>query len=501
LNCWVSALPRLRISKLDLFLIATLALCIARLWLMELPSSFWVDEMGTVFVVHHGAADPTLQAAPQVADSIYYSIPAFAEKLFGTSEISYRIFSAIAMGLALFFVARIAARLVDPRAAWFAVFGCLALKTFNYEAADARPYALATLVLCCAIYLLIRWLDSGRLVDGILFAIAAATLWWVHLLLWPFYPLFAIYTLFRIRSVNWLQIGIVTALIIAGTVPVAMRSLALLHQAGAHVVVPKPEMRELTAQLQLNLITGVCTVAFLVARWFGWGPQRAVSSTAPVVIMAGWWLLDPLVIYGFSHVSGTSVFVSRYMYAAAPGIVLTILLLVGLLIPPDKWKCVALALGVCVLAFSGHWRYRWPPHHNSDWRGAAAALRQWTGGDDQIPVICPSPFVEARPPVWTPGYPTTSFLYSNVDYYPMGGRLYTFPYQSEPELAPETEAYARQLSAERLSQSPRFAIYGGDTAVKFWQIWFQKQPRLLDWKSRVLGRFGDVEIVVFEPPR
>ena len=40
-------------------LFALLCLCILRLWLMPLPSSLWVDELGTVFVVHHGAADPS----------------------------------------------------------------------------------------------------------------------------------------------------------------------------------------------------------------------------------------------------------------------------------------------------------------------------------------------------------------------------------------------------------------------------------------------------------
>ena len=39
---------------------------------MPLGSSFWIDEMGTVFVTRHGAADPSLSVAPQVALSIYY---------------------------------------------------------------------------------------------------------------------------------------------------------------------------------------------------------------------------------------------------------------------------------------------------------------------------------------------------------------------------------------------------------------------------------------------
>src|SRR6202451_1618337 len=81
-------------------------LCLARLWIVPLPSSFWVDEMATAFVVHHGANDPTLQVAPQVAASIYYALPGAAEKLFGLSEISYRIPSTLAMLGALFLIAK-----------------------------------------------------------------------------------------------------------------------------------------------------------------------------------------------------------------------------------------------------------------------------------------------------------------------------------------------------------------------------------------------------------
>ena len=54
-------------ALLRMVLVLVLALCFARLWLMPLPSSFWVDEMATTFVVHHGAADPSLRVAPQVA--------------------------------------------------------------------------------------------------------------------------------------------------------------------------------------------------------------------------------------------------------------------------------------------------------------------------------------------------------------------------------------------------------------------------------------------------
>src|SRR5579862_1129302 len=129
---------------------------------MPLGSSFWVDETGTYFVVHHGANDPSLRVAPQVADSIYYALPKIAERLAGFSEASYRFFSLVAMAGALAAIGWIAARLIHPDAWWFVVFACLGSRGFNYQADDARPYALGTCILAVSVLLLVRWLDSGR---------------------------------------------------------------------------------------------------------------------------------------------------------------------------------------------------------------------------------------------------------------------------------------------------------------------------------------------------
>ena len=109
---------------------------------MPLPSSFWVDEMVSAFVIHFGPPHPSLAVAPQVTETIYYWLPHAAERLFGFSEVVYRVPSLIVLGIALWLIARLAARLIHPRAAWFAVFACLALKGFDYQADDARPYAL-----------------------------------------------------------------------------------------------------------------------------------------------------------------------------------------------------------------------------------------------------------------------------------------------------------------------------------------------------------------------
>src|SRR5205085_3404586 len=120
--------------------------------------------------------------APQAWKSIYYYLPRAAATLFGPSEIALRLPSILLMGLMLFLIARLAARLIHPQAGWFAVFACLTLRGINYEAADARPYALGMAIAAGSVYFLVRWLDSARWMDAALFVLFAATLWRVHLL-------------------------------------------------------------------------------------------------------------------------------------------------------------------------------------------------------------------------------------------------------------------------------------------------------------------------------
>ncbi len=223
---------------LKLLLPSILALVVVRLWLMPLPSSFWIDEMATVFVVHNGAKDASLQVAPQVAQSIYYFLPGMLAKFFGNSEVAYRIPSVLAMAAALFFIFRLAVRFIHPEAGWFAVFACLSLRGINYQAADARPYALGTCIAAGSLLLLIRWLDSGRFVDGLLFVAAASLLWRVHLVYWPFYGVYVAYTISRmVRAETKVRIGqaaLIFALLGAALLPVAFCC------AGAEPSGPRP---------------------------------------------------------------------------------------------------------------------------------------------------------------------------------------------------------------------------------------------------------------------
>ena len=111
------------------------------------------------------------------------------------------------------------------------------------------------------------------------------------------------------------------------------------------------------------------------------------------------------------------------------------------------------------------------------------------------PVICPSPFIEARPPVWTPNYALPGFLYSHLPVYPLGGKPYLFPF----EISPEAERYAIQVTGSALVQSSRFMIYGGNAAIRFWTKWFAARPELAGWQY-TRHQFGDVDLMEFDAP-
>jgi hypothetical protein len=467
---------------------------------MPLTSSFWVDEMVTAFIVHFGPAHPSLAVAPQVTETIYLWLPRAAERLFGFSEIVYRLPSVLMLGIALWLIWLLAARLIHPSAGWFAVFACLSLKGFNYEAADARPYALGTCVAAASLWFLVRWLDQARWRDGLLLVVFGALLWRVHLIFWPFYVIFFVYLMVRLlrkeTKVTWLHAAMIFGLLGLALVPVVVDALALFRQAREHVIAAIPRMRDLRRALKFGLVLPCVGGALVVNRVFRWKPEKILPSVSAWVLIMGWWLLHPFALFMFSRVTGNSVFVDRYLSLALPGSALAAVLPLAYFVPDRWWKPLAAALAVIVLYFTGHWHELSPVHHNSDWRTAAQVINRWAP-DSAIPVILPSPFIEAKPPVWRPDYPLPGFLYSYLETYRISGKPYLLPFEDSPE----AESYAAELAQGALARAPRFLIYGGDRNVWRWRNFFAQRPEMKGWQYRLLGPFGDVEIALFENPQ
>jgi hypothetical protein len=486
--------PRFRSALLPLLL----ALCLVRLWFMPLPSSFWLDEMATVFVAQHGSGHPSLaDAAPQAWRSWYYPVIRMNGAVFGYSEVATRMPSILAMAGLLGLLASLVQRLIHPEAAWFAVFACLALPGLNYQAANARPYALGMCVFAAAVLFLVRWLDSGRWRDGLWFAASAALVLYIHLLFWPSCLVFVLYAAARVARgetpVNWRCAVLVFALCAFALLPVTAQTLALLREARAHVIVPLPSLWQFVRSLEPALVLGCAAALWLIARVLRWRPDAQKLSFSACVLIAGWWLCQPVLLYAFSRLTGDAVFVPRYLQLALPGAALASTAVAALFIPAGQWRCAATVLALGVFLFQGQWREARPRHHNSDWRAAARAVNQLEAAGE-IPVICPSPFIEARPPAWRPDYPLPGFLYAHLAVYPILGKIYLFPFENSPP----AESQASRLARGALSSSRRFLIYGWEPQVNFWRDWFARRPEFAGWHERRVGPFADVDVVLFE---
>lgn len=258
-----------------------------------------------------------------------------------------------------------------------------------------------------------------------------------------------------------------------------MRALVLFREAGAHVVVPVPSLTDLTRALSFGSISAACASIAILAHWRRWPRTEVVVSTSALALILGWWLCHPLCLFLISLITGQSVFVERYLSLALPGAALTATLGVAMFAPARYWKTMAITIGLGVLIFLGHWNRLWPDHHNSDWRSAAQAVNSQALGPD-VPVICPSPFIEARLPVWQPDYPISSFLYSHLLLYKLHGHMYPFPFDTSAEV----ERYAAMLSRTELAGSHHFVIYGGDHIAPLWRDWFRARPEFAGWNIR-----------------
>jgi hypothetical protein len=407
----------------------------------------------------------------------------------------------VAMAVALWLTALLAAKLIHPAAGWFAIFAALSIRGIDYFAIDARPYALGMMAAAASLYFLVQWLDGARWLDAAMFVLFAALVWRVHLLYWPFYPAIAIYAGTRIvgratpvRWPQWLAVAGATAI---SLVPQALSALRLAHGAQSHVFVELPTLHVFEHELHWNVPLLCALAAWLLAKFSR--PQNKVARFSWVLILS-WWLCQPVCLYLYSHLTGNSVYVGRYLSIMLPGAALAATAAVAYWMPVGRWRTAAAAMALAALIFQGHWESAWFEstwfrHDVSDWRTAAREVNRFAP-DALTPVIVPSPFIEARPPAWTPQYPLPGFLYAQLDGYPVAGKPYLFPFDS-PKDTTEGVQYAQQLlESGELVNTGKWAIYGPERHVRDWRKWFAERPELAAWHN-TLQEFGDVYVAEF----
>ena len=421
--------------------------------------------------------------------------------------------SLIVLGVALWLIAKLASRLIHPQAGWFAIFACLALKGFDYEAADARPYALGT---CAAVASLFFWCAGWIPRAGatpLLFTVFAALLWRVHLVFWPFYGIFAIYVAVRIlrseTAVTWKQAAAVFGAIGLTLIPVAMdadqagpRSACARHRRSPHRPRLTPHA-QISADRAVRRRGAPCRIPFapaqkiagrgLESHWharaFLLGADSGVVAVASLALFAFSLAHRQQRLRGPLSIAGPA---GRGSGCYARSRVRTSRARLAHCAATRAGRVRAYRLGTVGRGLAG--RSFGPliiiPI------GATPRVPWMNGRDADTPVLLPSPFIEAKPPVWRPNYPLPGFLYCYLPVYKISGKPYLLPF----ERSPEGGTLCLQRCCRLFRRLRRFLIYGGDKNVFVWRSFFASQPELGGWGNRQLHSFGDVDVAIFQNP-
>jgi hypothetical protein len=238
------------------FVLGGLALAaLVRLWIVPLRSSLSLDEFGTWWASDGGLGEILTRARLFPQSVPYVAIVWLERALGGSGEISLRLPSLLAAGLAAYFVYQLGAELVDRETGLLAAGIFAGFRPIAFAAGDARPYAFALLAATGAFWMLVRWLEHGRAADAVAYALLATAAVYFQYLFATMFLVHAAYAVRRGRrrrpgrAVSAGSIACVAAAIAVLSVPAATRVLALARDRSAHAFAAMPNLQGLISSM------------------------------------------------------------------------------------------------------------------------------------------------------------------------------------------------------------------------------------------------------------
>jgi uncharacterized membrane protein len=150
-------------------------------------SSLWIDEFGTLWVVEESLSAAWKRAITfQGQTPFYYTFAWLSVKLFGESEIALRL-PSLFCGVATWIVLAIGSwRLFGSRAGLCAFVLAAVDWTLVHASAQARPYALAFLMLTLAIFGFLAACSNATRGARAFWVFCSAATIWTHYVFYPF---------------------------------------------------------------------------------------------------------------------------------------------------------------------------------------------------------------------------------------------------------------------------------------------------------------------------
>jgi 4-amino-4-deoxy-L-arabinose transferase-like glycosyltransferase len=507
LNRFVKQVPSGRIATtIATVLILSVA---AVVWAPHLPHSLWLDETLTFWVVKDGLWDAVTRGVQFQSQPAYYILIWFWTQAFGTSETVLRLPSLLAVLVACAALARLGTRLTGDRE-----FGSLAAVVFATtaivfrEAVDARSYALGTTLLVGLAISLVSWLDHGRWRDAWCVGVLAGVTPHFHVFFALTYPAFILYGAMRSRSapVRLDQAALIGALLTVAAALSIPAALTLLANRGSYSFAPMPSPRNLLTSFVwappvAGLLAGLCVDGMsrksTPETKGATATHSKTTNATPTIkrevgtLLSVWALTPLLILYFASTLTGSSIFLDRYLITCLPAVSLLYA------IPLRRIDSgAARGLAMIVIALTCLVSYARPV---DNFRGAALAVNRFVAADESVPVLLASGLIESQDENWLRDPALAAYLTAPTAYYPLDGNVISLP--RKLPLPREGHSQERRIGDEIvepiLRENDRFAAIewtGNGANVMPWLI---ARAERAGYRRIMNRRFGSVHVVCF----
>lgn len=439
-------------------LIALAFLEIICLWVCPLTSSLWLDELVTFWSACKGIV-PAIERSQfwPGQNAPYAALIAAMIRIAGKSEVVVRLPSLAATLVTAWLMFRLGERFIDREA------GILVLTVFaslheiaKIAAVDARPYAIALLLVVTAISQLVKWLDTKRLRNMIGFILAAAAIPHFHLLFTTTYLVFLAYGayMWRTGKTRITSLSLPAAIVAVLVALLIWTTLHARHGLAQSSFAGSPDLGGLLTAT-IPPILAVALFLGLIASFTAWRSTGtnsvAISSSAGVLAIT--WLLIPLgTLFLIARFTPLKVFVPRYYLPSFAAVAL--IAGCGLRkIEPARARIltvICVAFG-SILSYSGYHLFLSP--HREDWRAAANLVRA-ANLPSTDPVLLRVGLLETRNLQWGTSIDPDSPLLCPLSKYPIPGRIVLVPYGPDQE----SNHYMEDLSSHLLASTNEFLL-------------------------------------------
>ncbi len=465
---------------------------LARLWILPLPSSLWLDEFGTWWVTN-GSLDEILSRVRLFPQSFPYAVIVWlARAAGGSSEVVLRLPSLLAAGLAAYWLYRLGRQLFDRQTGLLAAGIFVGVPQICFAAADARPYAFAVLATVGALWMLVRWLERGRAADAFGYVLLASAAVYFQYLFATMFVVHAAYAIRRWRRTSRIRAGqmfLAAAGVAVLTAPASWLAREIGRDRALHAFEAMPDVKALVRMLVPSGVLAALLASLLVCWMLGLARWRRLTSvwsrplpdgdTKRVPSGDALWLLSlsagvpAVLLFVVSRATGTSLFAPRYMMCMIPG---QALLMAWFLrgVQPSAGRRAVLAGYLVILLLARGLKVA---HANEDWRDATAAVSAINGSH---PVLLSGTYTESRNLSWVRDGKHAAYMRAPLDYYVAGGPTVILPLF----VGRDAEAHVEELLDSTAGMEDRFALIERSSKFPSWAPWLDARLRPKGYRMR-----------------